>query len=235
MAKEEKATVIEKVKNAALFSDGSIRISNVRFSYPNVVEPFVNENDEGKKTKRFKIVGMMGKKTHEEALEMVRDRMAEMLKENKVKALPADKKFLSDGDETGKDESEGFWLVSASEKTRPTLRMWVDGKSVVIDEDDEDCPDLDTLFYGGAWGSIWINPWWQDHKKYGKRINANLRAVMFKQHDEPFGKGRISDDEVDEAFDEDDDDDTPPSRKSSGSKSSSKSKSCYEEEDPDDI
>lgn len=235
MAREEKATVIEKVKNAALFSDGSIRISNVRFSYPNVVEPFVNENDEGKKTKRYKIVGMMGKKTHQEALAMVKARIEELLKENKVKALPSDKKFLSDGDESGKDEQEGFWLVSAGEKTKPTLRHWVDGKSVVLDEDDEDAPNAEELFYGGAWGSIWINPWFQNHKKYGKRVNANLRAVMFKQHDEAFGKGRITDEEVDEAFDEDDDDDMPPSRSSSKS-SSSKSKSRYEDdEDPDDI
>lgn len=237
MAKEQPAKVIRKVKNAALFDDGSIRLSNVRFSYPNVVEPFVNENDDGKKTKRYKIVGMIPKtKDYEEALQMVRDRIAELLKENKVKALPADKKFLSDGDETGKDESEGFMLVSASEKTRPTLRHWVDGKSEVIDEDDEDSPDLDSLFYGGAWGSIWINPWFQNHKKYGKRVNANLRAVMFKQHDEPFGKGKISDEEVDEAFDEDDDgDDSPPSRSSAKPSGNKAAGRRYEEEDPDDI
>lgn len=233
MAKEEPAKVVKKVANAALFSDGSIRISNVRFSYPNVVEPFVNVDDDGKKTKRYKISAMLPKDTHEEALEMIRDRIAELMKENKVKALPADKKFLTDGDESGKDEQEGYWLVSASEKTRPTLRHWADGKSQVLDEEDEDAPDPNELFYGGAWGSVWINPWFQNHKKYGKRVNANLRAVMFKKHDEPFGKGRISEEEVDEAFDEDDDDDTPPRR--SSSKSSSKSKSRYEDEDPDDI
>jgi hypothetical protein len=231
-AKEDQATIVKKVKNGALFSDGSIRISNVRFSYPNVVEPFVNENDDGKKTKRFKIVGMIPKtKDYDEVLEMIRDRIAELLKENKVKALPADKKFLSDGDESGKDESEGFWLVSASEKTRPTLRHWHEGKSQVLDEEDEDAPDPESLFYGGAWGSLWINPWFQNHAKYGKRVNSNLRAVMFKKHDEPFGKGKISDEEVDEAFDEDDDDDNEAPRRSS---SSSKSKR-YEDEDPDDI
>lgn len=239
MAKEEKATVVKKVKNAALFSDGSIRVSNVRFSYPSIDQPYVSENDDGKKTKRYKIVGMAGKETHEEAIQMIEDRIAELLKENKVRALPAGKKFLTDGDEAGKEESEGFMLISASEKTQPTMRHWVDGRSEVLDEDDEDAPSAESLFYGGAWGSIWVNPWFQDHKKYGKRVNANLRAVMFKKHDEPFGKGRISEDEVDEAFDEDDDEDEAP-RRSSKSKSSSKpkssSKSRYEDDDdPDDI
>lgn len=229
-AKEDQAKIVKKVKNGALFSDGSIRVSNVRFSYPNVVEPFINENDDGKKTKRFKIVGMIPKtKDYEEVLQMIRDRIEELLKENKVKAIPADKKFLTDGDETGKEEQEGFWLVSAGDKTRPTLRWWNEGKSEVLDEDDEDVPSAESLFYGGAWGSIWLNPWFQNHKKYGKRVNSNLRAVMFKKHDDPFGKGAISDEEVDEAFDEDDDDDAPAPR------SSSKKPSRYEDEDPDDI
>jgi hypothetical protein len=227
-AKEDKATIIKKVKNAALFSDGSIRISNVRFSYPNIHEPYVNTNDDGKKTKRYKIVGMAGKESHEDAMEMVRNRIAELLKENKIKALPSDRKFISDGDESGKDEQEGFWLLSASEKTQPTMRHWVDGKSVVLDEDDEDAPSAESLFYGGAWGSIWINPWFQNNKDFGKRVNANLRAVMFKKHDDPFGKGKISDEEVDEAFDEDDDDDAPAPK--SRGKSSGKR---YEDDDGD--
>ncbi len=41
----------KKVKNGALMSDGSIRISNVRFSYPHVVQPYESTNDAGKKTK----------------------------------------------------------------------------------------------------------------------------------------------------------------------------------------
>lgn len=236
MAKEDKVKVVQKVKNGALMSDGSIRISNVRFSYPHVVTPFVNENDEGVKTKRFKVQAMLGKKTHKEILEVIKERFAEILKENKVKAIPADKKFLSDGDESGKDEQEGFWLVSASEKTRPTLRKWEDDDktSVLLDPEEED--DLDGLFYGGAWGSVWINPWWQDHKKYGKRINANLRSIMFKKHGEPFGQGRVSEEDTETAFDDDDDDDGEDEapRRSSGKSSSSK-KRYEEDEDPDDI
>ena len=42
MAKDDKVKIVKKVKNGALMSDGSIRISNVRFSYPNVVTAFKN-------------------------------------------------------------------------------------------------------------------------------------------------------------------------------------------------
>lgn len=236
MAREEKVTVKKKVKNGALMSDGSIRISNVRFSYPHVVQPYESTNDAGKKTKKFKVTGMVPKDgSHDEVIALIEARMEALLKENKVRALPADKKFLRDGDEHEKEEMAGFMLVSASESKRPTLRRWDadEGRAVLVEFDE---PEAEELFYGGAWGSIWINPWFQNSKDYGKRINANLWAVMHKRDDEAFGQGRISDEEVDEAFDDDDDEDAAP-RRSAGKKPAGKkpAASKYEDDDDDDL
>ena len=64
------------------------------------------------------------------------------------------------------------------------------------------------MIYGGCWVNILVRPWFQNNK-YGKRVNAGVVAVQFRKDDEPFGSGRISDDEIDEAFVPDEEIDEP--------------------------
>lgn len=210
---------VKKVKNAVLYDDGLIRISNVRFSYPHLRKPYKGKDDKGEA--KFGITALLPKESHKAAKALIVERIDELLKENKVKALAADKKFLRDGDESDKPENEGCWTVSARETRRPALR----------DEDKEivDPENADEVFYGGAWGSVLIRPWYQNND-YGKRLNAGLSAVRKSRDDEPFGEGRISDEDVDEAFDDDDDDDEAP-RRSSGS---GKRGRDYEDDDDDE-
>ncbi len=208
----------KKVKNAVLYDDGLIRISNVRFSYPHLRKPYKGKDDKGEA--KFGITALLPKDTHKAAKALIQERIDEVMKENKVKALAADKKFLRDGDESDKPENEGSWTVSARETRRPALR----------DEDKEivDPENADEVFYGGAWGSVLIRPWYQNND-YGKRVNAGLSAVRKSRDDEPFGEGRISDEDVDEAFDDDEADDGETSSRSSG-----KRRSSYEEDDDGD-
>lgn len=227
--KKEKATVVRKVANAALLSNGLIRVSNVRLSYPHLDKPYKKEDDKG--VAKYGVVALLPKDTHAAARKLIQSVIEDVLKENKVKALAADKKFLRDGDESDKDEHQGHWTISAREERRPILKeMDSDGDLTLVEPE-----DAKETFYGGCWASILIRPWWQNNK-WGKRVNAGLTAVTKKADDDSFGEGRISEEEVDEAFEDDEDFETPR-RSSGGSKKSGSSKSSrYEEDDdPDDL
>lgn len=224
MAREIK----KKVKNAILYTDGTIRISGVRFSYPHLKKPYKGDGDAGEA--KFGVVGLMPKKTHRAAKDLVKERIEELLKENKVKSLASDKKFLRDGDQSGKAEHEGHYTVSARESRRPPLRNR--DNSVVEPE------DADEVFQPGYWGDILIRPWYQNNK-FGKRVNAGLSSIQFVKKDEVFGEGRLSDEDLDDTFEDygdddddsfDDDDDDTPRRK----KSSSKKRSRDDDDDDDD-
>jgi hypothetical protein len=218
---KEKATVVRKVANAALLSNGLIRVSNVRLSYPHLDRPYKKEGDQG--TAKYGVVGLLPKDTHKAAKKLIDEVIADVMKDNKVKALAADKKFLRDGDESDKDEHEGHWTLSAREERRPILKEFdADGNLTLVEPE-----DAKETFYGGCWGSLLIRPWFQNNK-FGKRVNAGLTAVTKKADDESFGEGRISEDEVDEAF-EDDEEFEGPRRGSS-----SKGKSRYEDEDEEE-
>jgi len=223
MAREIK----KKVKNAVLYTDGMIRISGVRFSYPHLAKPYKGDDDKGEA--KFGIVGMLPKATHKAARDLINERIAELLKENKVAALASDKKFLRDGDDSSKEEYAEHWTVSARETRRPPLR---DRNNQVVEP--EDAPQV---FQPGYWGDILIRPWYQNNK-YGKRVNAGLASVQFVKKDEVFGEGQISDEDLDDAFedygDEDDDADEAPR---SSKKPSSKRRSRDDDDDDydDDI
>jgi CBS domain-containing protein len=115
-----------------------------------------------------------------------------MMKENKIDDLASDRKFLRNGDTMGRAEFKGMYVLSASESNRPHLR---DRRAAKVEPE-----NADQMFYGGCWANVLVRPWWQNHQKYGKRVNAGLAAVQFLRDDEPFGEGRISDDDVDDTF-----------------------------------
>lgn len=227
MAKEakEKATVVKKVANAALLSNGMIRVSNVRLSYPHLDKPYKKEGDAGEA--KYGVVGLLPKDTHGAAKKLIEDEIARVMKENKVKALAGDKKFLRDGDESDKEEHEGHWTLSAREARRPILKEMSDGELSLVEPE-----DAKETFYGGCWASLLIEPWFQNNK-HGKRVNSSLRAVTKKADDDAFGEGRISEEEVDDAFEDEEDFEAPGSRGGS-SKGGSKKSSRYEDEDDDD-
>jgi hypothetical protein len=219
------AKVVRKVANAALLDNGLIRISNVRLSHPHLDRPYKGKDDD-KAIAKYGLVAMLPKDTHKAAKKLIEDVIADVLKEAKVKALAADKKFLRDGDESDKEEYEGHWTVSAREERRPILKQLDDGELTVVEPE-----DAKETFYGGCWASVLVRPWFQNNK-YGKRVNAGLTAVTKKADDDSFGEGRISEEEVDEAFEDDEDFDGPS--RSSGSKKSGSKKSRYEEDDEDE-
>ena len=187
--------IISKVTNAVLYSDGLIRIDNVRASYPHLDKPWSGE--EGQEAK-FSVVSLLDKGTHKAAKDLIVKRINEILKENKTEKIASDKKFIRDGDQMAKPECENQWVVSAREARRPSVRG-SDNEVLTPDE------ILDTI-YAGCYISVLIRPWFQNHAKFGKRVNAGLVAVRFRRDGEPIGEGRITDDDIDDYMDGDYDD-----------------------------
>lgn len=189
----EKRVIVKRVKNAVLFSDGTIRVDNVRASHPHLDKPYAGDNDDGgKNVPKYAIVGMMDKKTHVEAKDLLVEAMKKVMVGKDFK-VASDKRFLRNGDDSDKEEYAGHWTFSAREVKAPKLR----------DENKEnvDRADAADKFYGGCYVNVLIRPWVQNNK-YGKRINANLLAVQFVKDGEAFGEGRLTDDDVDDSFDD---------------------------------
>lgn len=189
-----KRTLVKEVNNGALYSDGTILVKNVRCSYPHVFKPSSFEGSEP----AYSITGLMPKADSHKAIHaLLLKQIEKVMADAKIKALPADKKFLRDGDETDKPENEGCWTLSAREKKRPAVR---DRDKSVLSSEDAD------KIYGGCYVNILIRPWAQNNQ-FGKRVNSNLVAVQFVKDGEAFGEGRISDAEIDDTFDGVDDSD----------------------------
>ena len=185
-----------------LYDDDTIFIEWVRFSHPHVTSPWKKEGDQG--AAKFSVVAMLGKETHAKAIKLIEEHIQDLLLRNKVKKLKSDRTFLSDGDDHEDTNREGFMCVSAKETKRPPLRG-KNGKPI----DREDAQEQE-LFVGGHWGAVLIRPWYQDSSDWGKRVNCGLSAVQFLMKDETFGKGGLSEEELDDTFrsyDDDDDDD----------------------------
>lgn len=227
----------EKVKNAVLYEDGSILVKGVRFSYPHLDKPYKGDGDKGEA--KYGLTGMLPKKTHKEAKALIDKRIAELLKENKLKAIPADKKFIRDGDESTREEYADHWTISARETRRPPLR---NRQNEVVEPE-----DAREVFQPGYWGDMLIRPWYQNNS-YGKRINAGLSSAQMVRKDETFGEGGISDEDLDDAFedygeddddidnvDEDEEEDDRPRRKPKTKKPARRSRDDDDDDYDDDI
>jgi hypothetical protein len=205
-------TIVKQVQNAVLYSDGSIRIDNVRLSYPHLDEPYESENDSGQKKLSFSVKGMMPKATHLAAKDLIKAEITALLTKNDVK-VGASFWCLADGDKQAEEDDAkalyaGHFTIGASEKRRPSVRKR-DG-SLMSEREIADA------IYGGCWANILIKLWYfngkaRDGKNYPKRVLANLIGVQKVRDDEAFGEGRISDDGVfdntgtsgDDGFDDD--------------------------------
>ncbi len=197
---QERREVVKDVGKAVLYSDGTIRINEVRASYPHIGTPY--QGKEGKP--RYGVVGLMPKgKAYRAAKDLIRDEINRIVREqNKGKDIAGKNKFIRDGDESGREEYEGMFEIHAGENPprRPSARSNVrdpkTGKPKVLSP-----AEADEMIFPGCWVNILIRPWWQNNE-YGKKVNANLIAVQYVRSDESFGQGRVSEDDIDQTFDE---------------------------------
>lgn len=94
------------------------------------------------------------------------------------------------------DGYEGMFFISSNNRTRPT----------VVDRDLTPLVAEDARPYSGCFVNASITLWSQDNQ-YGKRINANLKAVQFVKDGEAFGVKPADAEEEFDVIESDDDDD----------------------------
>lgn len=216
--------LIKTVKNAKLYQDGDdgpklILLEKVRISFPAIGHMKEDEGDDGNKTKKYKGVAMLPKKTHMEAKALFMEIVAELKKVNDAK-IPNEYLCIKNGDDSERDEYQEHYVVSASESRRPVARdqkgkLYLDPKNVKDGADTEAAlNEIDEIFHGGVIVNILLRPWYFNGKAkgktktYPKRICAGLMAIQFHEDDgTSYGSGRIDDSGVFGGSDNDDDDD----------------------------
>lgn len=170
----------------------NVMLKNVRLSFPSLwqTEKFGDED-----TGKYACTFILDKEVHAKEIAGIKKLIDDGLKtELKVKSLPSDKICLKDGDDSGRSEYEGAYVLKASTKKRPT----------VIDRDKTPLLEEDGKPYSGCYVNGIINLWAQNNS-YGKRINAGLLGVQFYKDGEAFSSGPIDvSDEFDDLEDEDD-------------------------------
>ena len=158
-----------------------IVLKNVRLSFPQIWKPKAfAEGQEPKFQAAFLIdpANAEGKTL----LGSLKAEMKRLAIEAFGEQIPKDLKFcVTSGDLKSYDGYKGMMVLSASNSTRPTI---CNRKLEPVAEGDDQAP------YAGCYVNATITLWAQSNQ-WGKRINANLRAIQFVKDGEAFGRGPV--------------------------------------------
>lgn len=170
-----------------------IKLQNVRLSFPQLFEAkAVNGEGEPKFSAAFVIVPgseqakLLATTMTQVATEKWGAKAAGVLGElkNKGRVCYQERPKTNASGEVY-DGFEGMHSLSASTSTRPA----------VIDKDTAPLTPADGRPYGGCFVDCSVDVWAQDNS-WGKRINAKLRWVQFREHGDAFSGGApVSQDE----------------------------------------
>ncbi len=104
----ETRKVIKQVKNAKLFSDGTIAISDIRYSHPHLHEKWAKPGSTD--IPAYSMVAILPTATHQEAIDLCLERAKQLIDENnKGVDIKDDAYFVRDGKPTKKPEYAGAW------------------------------------------------------------------------------------------------------------------------------
>jgi len=187
-----------------------ILLKNVRLSYPKIFKPapFGDEGGDPFYSANF----ILDKKTNADAIKAVEARI-DALKKEKWKGKPPGgiKPCLRDGSE--RDGSDGYgdgvMFLSASSKQ--------DRKPRVVNKAFEPLTAEDGKPYAGCYVHASVRLWAMDNK-FGKRINAELRVVIFHADGEPFGAAPVDAESEFAGVDLDDESEAAPAAKPAAKK-----------------
>lgn len=160
--------------------NGEIRLNNVRLSYPNLFTPKAGQDGGEPKYSAALILDKRSGAAQIESIKKIRDAIADDFWKGK---RPAGVKFcLRDGME--KEDVEGYgpdvMFFNASSQRQPVL-VHQDPRKPVTKEEAH-------VLYPGCYVNVVVRFWCQDNK-FGKRINAELKAVQFCRSGDPLGGG----------------------------------------------
>ena len=154
----------------------TVKLENVRLSFPHLFEPHSFDGDKAKG--KYQATFLLPKES--DGAELMKRGVKEVIRMAfKGKSPGAERVCLKDGatkDFDGYDDSIVF-VPANSVKAVP-----------VVDRDLTPLSATDGKPYAGCYVNASIRLWAQDNK-YGKRVNAQLRAVQFCGDGEPFGAG----------------------------------------------
>jgi hypothetical protein len=179
--------LMTKAKTSEVIRLGS-GTAPVRLSFPNLAKPKAFQEGQDP---RFEATFLMDPSNAEHAklISKIRAEIKALALEAYGGEIPADLKVCitnnsnKDGSQKKKyDGYAGMVFLTSNNKTRPTI---VDRTREPVVEGDKEFP------YGGAYviGTITL---WAQNNKFGKRINANLRAIQFVKDGEAFGRGPVA-------------------------------------------
>lgn len=160
-------------------TSANVTLNNVRLSFPALWEPRKGPDANSKAS--YQAAFILNKQSNAADITAVKNAISQIVKEAfKGKAPP--KIALREGSEKGDVDGygDGVMFINARSDKRPHV---VDRKLRPLD------PTSGTP-YAGCYVNATIRLWAQDNQ-YGKRINAQLRAVQFVRDGEPFGEGTV--------------------------------------------
>lgn len=178
---------------------GIIKLKNVRLSFPALFEAKAFKDGKPK----FSAVLLLDKRKHAADIEAIEAAIEEVIEEKWPKGINRKvmkPSCLHDGDEKPDTDGygDGVMYVSASSAKRVP----------VVGTKMEPLTEEDGKPYAGCYVNVSIRLWAQDNE-YGKRINAQLRAVQFAKDGEPFGEKQA---DPNKEFTEIDEDDEAPKK-----------------------
>lgn len=160
-------------------------------NFPNLYHlPVIN----GQKSEKFSTKVLLDPVQHAAIVQRLQLAIAELVKVDlKGAKVGSNMLCLRKGDDTGREENAGKWVLSAANK-RPPVVVNRDGSPLLEDEG---------KIYSGCVCNVNVTLWAQNNA-YGKRINCNLEAVQFVADGEPLAGGGVSRDAAVAGFDVED-------------------------------
>ncbi|MEN3144577.1 ssDNA-binding protein [Ochrobactrum sp. WV_118_8] len=193
-----------------------VQLKNVRLSYAHIYKAkgFAGGNGDDKSEPKFSANALLDPETREGKvnIEKMEDAIDYVIGEHKwsggkTPKFPEAKLPLRDGENQDSDGYDGMMYVSASNAKKPRI---LDRDKLDVQEGDDEAP------YSGCYVDMIVRVWAQDNK-FGKRINASLEGIRFRDDGDAFGAAPLDPDEFD-----DDDDDDRGSRRDKSSRSRDK-------------
>lgn len=167
-----------------------IKLKNVRLSFPHLFTAHAMEGSEPK----FSAVFILDNEQDAAQIERIQKVAKRLALDEFKKDIRLTRELLRDGNT--KSELDGYGdgktFITASRKQRP---------AVVGHDPSVPLSEADGVVYAGCYVNASIRLWVQNNK-WGKSVNAELRAVQFYKDGESFGAGKVNPEEEFDAVDE---------------------------------
>lgn len=160
---------------------GKVKLKNVRLSFPQLFEKDSYKGSDPCYSANF----ILDKGKHKSEIVRIKKGIAAVAKEAYKDKVPKKLKVpLYDGDERDGIDGYGEDVMYISTRSYKEFPIADKAGNVLTENNGK--------FYAGCHVHAVVRLWAQDNE-YGRRINCELKAVMFAKDGEPFGDGKMAD------------------------------------------